>query len=261
PNLDGYYRFDVRIGKDATHTGTLRKGRMFKRMYSALKACGIAHKNPSISGFCSDDRPECPDHCRIEQIVYSKNGEWATDSHVALKVKFSYFDIKHHPKIQDLGFRIVARVFELMTMQGNNCLFHDFPWSRRTLLCSVADKVELAFPINGGLIQGVLNVELIWSKKTGKNTFTCQGNTEGDVDAMMWTDFRDPLSEAMAWPAKQILPFVFCVEDNCFKQNLKIGEPWHEGKGCKTLDWPVGCDPDLTGPSNPKLNCPPPRRQ
>lgn len=105
PNLDGYYRFDVRIGKDATHTGTLRKGRMFKRMYSALKACGIAHKNPSIPGFCSDDRPECPDHCRIEQIVYSKNGEWTTDSHVALKVKFSYFDIKHHPKIQDLGVR------------------------------------------------------------------------------------------------------------------------------------------------------------
>lgn len=105
PNLDGYYRFDVRIGKDSTHIGTLRKGRMFKRMYSALKTCGIAYKDSSIPGFCSDDRPECPDHCRIEQIVYSKDGHWASDSHIALRINFSYFDIKHHPKIQDLGVR------------------------------------------------------------------------------------------------------------------------------------------------------------
>lgn len=125
-------------------------------------------------------------------------------------------------------------------------------------MCSVANKVELAFPVNGGNIQGVLNVELTWSGKTDQDTFKCDGGTEGDVDAMMWTDHRGPLSEAMAWPEQQILPFVFCTsDDNCFKQDLKTGEPWYENKHCTPLDWPIGCDPTLQGPSNPKLNCPP----
>lgn len=144
-----------------------------------------------------------------------------------------------------------------MTMQGDNCRYTNFPKSRPTYMCSVANKVELAFPVNGGIIQGVLNVELAWNKKTGKDTFKCKGNTEGDVDAMMWTDFRGPLSDAMSWPEKQILPFVFCANDDCFKQNLKPNEPWHENDKCLSLDWPVGCDPSLTGPKNPKLNCPP----
>lgn len=104
PNLDGYYRFDVRIGRGATHTGTLRKGRMFKRMYAALKDCGIAHRDPSIPGFCNDDRPECPDHCILPNIVYDKGQlHYAADSSLTLRIKYSYFDIKSHPKIRDLG--------------------------------------------------------------------------------------------------------------------------------------------------------------
>jgi hypothetical protein len=100
-----------------------------------------------------------------------------------------------------------------MTLQGDNCRYYNFPNTRPTYMCSVANKVELAFPINGGVIEGVLNVELAWSKDTKQDTFKCQGNTEGDIDAMMWTDFRRPLSEAMTWPEKQILPFVFCTDD------------------------------------------------
>jgi hypothetical protein len=104
PNLDGYYRVDVRIGKGSTHTGTLRKGRMFKRMYAALKDCGIAHHNPSIPGFCNEDRPECPDYCRLEGIVYDKGFlHYESDSYLILKMKYSYFNIRHRPKIQDLG--------------------------------------------------------------------------------------------------------------------------------------------------------------
>ena len=144
-----------------------------------------------------------------------------------------------------------------MTVQGDNCRYYNFPHSRPTYMCSVASKVELAFPLNGGVIQGVLNVELDWSKKTNQGSFKCEGNTEGNVDAMMWTDYRGPLSSAMGWPEKQLLPFVFCTNDNCFKQDLKISEPWHENKGCMPLDWPVGCDPSL-GQRNPKLNCPVP---
>ncbi|KAL6166153.1 hypothetical protein ACJQWK_07513 [Exserohilum turcicum] len=231
---------------------------MFNRMYRALKDCGIAHHNPSIPGFCNKDRPECPEHCDIPNVVYDKGGlNYGSDSSLKLVVKFSWFDITHHQQIRDLGFRIVARIYELMTLQSSNCRYTNFPNSRSTLMCSVASKVELAFPINGGLIQGVLNVELIWSKHTKEGSYTCEGDTEGNVDAMMWTDYRSRISNAMSWPEKQILPFVYCTDPDCFNQNLKLDEPWHENKGCVPLDWPLGCDPSLTGPSNPKLNCPP----
>lgn len=107
PNLDGYYRVDVRIGRGSTHTGTLRKGRMFKRIYAALKDCGIAHMNPSTPGLCSDSRPECPKFCQLPNIVYDRgNLNYAADSYLALKVKFSYFDIGQHPSIQDFGVKL-----------------------------------------------------------------------------------------------------------------------------------------------------------
>ena len=157
-------------------------------------------------------------------------------------------------------FRIIARIYELMTLQPSNCRFIHFPAMFTTLptyMCSVADQVELAFPINGGVIQGVLNVKLEWSRKTKEGTYTCEGDTEADVDAMMWTDFRDDIAKDMNWSEKQILPFVYCTDAPCLRQALVPGHAWNEGKGCTPLDWPLGCDPELTGPSNPKLNCPP----
>jgi len=150
---------------------------------------------------------------------------------------------------------MVAKIFQTMADNDENCAYWDFPGTRRTYICYVASRVELAFATNGGPIIGVLNVELSWNKKTPENSWHCE-STQGRIDALMWVEYRDSLAQTMGWPKDKILPFTFCADTPCFKQSLKIQEQWYEGSGCKRMEWPNGCDPGSSN-NDPDLNCPP----
>ncbi|RMZ70458.1 hypothetical protein GMOD_00000549 [Pyrenophora seminiperda CCB06] len=255
PNMDGRYAIDVRIGRLPTHVGTFRGKRLYNRIYNMLKDCCIAKHDPSIPGYCEKTRPECKKQCDLENVVYS-NGHttYRSDSVTSLYVHYSYFNDQFYPGIQDLGFQMVAKIYQAMADSDENCFYWDFPGTRRTYICYVASRVEIAFATNGGPIAGVLNVELIWNKKTMPNTWNCE-KTQASIDGMMWGN-RYRFAEVMRWPKDKILPFTFCTDPPCFQQRLKIEEPWYEGKGCKRLDWPNGCGPNSES-YNPGYNCPP----
>ena len=151
---------------------------------------------------------------------------------------------------------MVAKIYQTMADNDENCAYWDFPGSRRTYICYVASRLELAFATNGGPIIGVLNVELIWDKNTPKDSWHCE-STQARIDALMWGEYRDSLAQTMGWPKDKILPFTFCTDLPCFiNQNLNIEEQWYEGIGCKRLEWPNGCDPSSSS-NNLDLNCPP----
>ncbi|EFQ91506.1 hypothetical protein CFE70_004745 [Pyrenophora teres f. teres 0-1] len=256
PNMQGRYAVDLRIGRNPTHVGTFRGKRLYNRIYSMLKDCCIANHDPSILGYCETTRPECNEQCHLFNVVYSNgHSTYRSDSTASLTVHYSYFNDKDHPGIQDLAFRMVAKIYQTMADDNNNCAYWHFPGTRRTIICYVASKLELAFATNGGPILGVLNVELTWNKDTPDNTFHCATSLNA-IDALMWGENRDSLAGIMKWPKDKILPFTFCADSPCFKQRLKIQEQWYEGSGCKRPQWPNGCHPG-SEKNSPDLNCPP----
>jgi hypothetical protein len=147
-----------------------------------------------------------------------------------------------------------------MADTDENCSFAYFPGSRKTRMCSVASRLLLAYPTNGGPIEVLVNVELDWSfnMKLSSNQFHCD-ETLVDLDAIMWgEEGKQMISEYSGWDKDKILPFSFCADKDCFAEGHNMDEAWHEVKKCNSVsDWPIGCDPNDSGPDNPELHCPP----
>jgi hypothetical protein len=137
--------------------------------------------------------------------------------------------------------------------EGWNCNETPFPGGRNEVMCSVASKLLLAYPTNGGSIEVLVNVQLDWSRPDLlRNTFECD-KTISTLDNRMWFDHKKIVAGDEGWKQDKILPFVFCADDDCLKQGHNMGEPWHEIKKCKSLiDWPRGCEPGAGGPDNPE---------
>jgi hypothetical protein len=126
-------------------------------------------------------------------------------------------------------------------------------------MCRVASRLLLAYPTNGGPIEVLVNVKLNWSK-TGmlsQNTFHCD-ETIVNLDNLMWGEQgKEMVDQYTGWDRDKIIPFTFCADKDCFAEGHNMNEPWKELRECKTLNWPIGCDPSESGPDNPELHCPP----
>jgi hypothetical protein len=139
-------------------------------------------------------------------------------------------------------------------------------------MCSVADRLTLAYPTNGGPIKVLVNVQLSNSKKMPVHKFDCD-QTIGELDRILWLEptGRQEVGKFMKWDQHSILPFSLCADKECFdteKYELpnmidyhhanNPAKPWNElDKQCSSkLDWPVGCEPGH-GTENPELHCSP----
>lgn len=73
-HLKGWYRIDIRMGLMGTHVGTFGGERLYNRIYEVLKRCK--------HGSSLDD-------CAIHNVVYSKDGKYATDSKLYMNILVS----------------------------------------------------------------------------------------------------------------------------------------------------------------------------
>lgn len=131
---------------------------------------------------------------------------------------------------------------------------YDFDGYKSVQMCSIPSKLLITYPTNGGVIQGILNIEINWTGKTGSNTFDCE-STKADINSYMMWEGRSKLRKLMGWPEDKTNVFTACVEDNCFahKQYRQM-QSWKPGPKCRHSPWPMGCGDNTDG--GPALDCP-----
>ncbi|CAN9204164.1 unnamed protein product [Alternaria alternata] len=268
-HLKGWYRIDIRMGLMGTHVGTFGGERLYNRIYEVLKRCK--------HGSSLDD-------CAIHNVVYSKDGKYATDSKLYMNILVSTINTRiggtQPGGLEDFTFRMMARAFQKMTETPRNCYKADFDegqgGGRGLWFCNVASQVMIAYPINGGPMQSLLKLTLEWDRPTDQGKYKCdeitQSNTIRDwVSRPFLNDyyllggkrqdaFKKEIAKLHNWNADKIAPYTSCLWNHCFNTRTELNEPrhaWIEVDDCEP-DWnPIGCDPGAETRNRKSLNCPP----
>ncbi|KAI4951953.1 hypothetical protein J4E91_003415 [Alternaria rosae] len=256
PNLKDWYRVDVRLGEGATHAGTFQLERMYERIYSVLKSC---------------KKGSTMDECSIRNAVWRDgDNNYRTDSTLYLEVEHSYFD-PGFPGLPDLGYRMMARVYQKMTEVPRNCFtitkdknggFKDNSGGDRDLhFCTVPSRALIVYPTNGGPVQMVLKVKLEWDHKTSSQNYECKRFSDSGVAEYGTVPFRNGFNQEIAklhgWRADRVTTFVDCSIDKCFYTDPKRDNmEWQEQRDCKPRSNPRGCD-KLEGGPKAEYYCPP----
>jgi hypothetical protein len=111
-DLEGKYRVDIRVGPSMQHVGTLRKHRIYQRIFDCLTEIGApAVKFPDSktdNELCKwpGTQNGCVKECTIPNIVYNadlKNNKYATNAWLTIWVEWSEISENVHP-----GLRSVA---------------------------------------------------------------------------------------------------------------------------------------------------------
>ncbi len=140
-------------------------------------------------------------------------------------------------------FRLATDMYKLMTETEDNCYYVNFPHSREYRICQIYSNVLVAYPTNGGVnggviggkSQGLLNVEIKFSKKTYPSNSNCD-NVRQSVDKSFRSDYQSAIAKVLGWNAADFTPYVSCPQMNCFStKNYKQGQPFEDDPGCNSL--------------------------
>lgn len=101
-----------------------------------------------------------------------------------------------------------------MTDQEENCYIVHFPGSRATKMCNVGKQVLVAFPINGGQVQAVVKVDVMFNGQNLEGKWNCE-KTVAPVNQLFRDSYRPDVSKAMGWPEDKIVPLGFCAPYEC----------------------------------------------
>jgi hypothetical protein len=123
-DLEGKYRVDIRVGLSMQHVGTLRKHRLYQRIFDCLTDIGApAEKIPDSktdNELCKwpGTQNGCVKECTIPNIVYNadlKNNKYATNAWLAVWVAWSEIRENAHPGLRKVAVGKVPKTFVQQT--------------------------------------------------------------------------------------------------------------------------------------------------
>jgi hypothetical protein len=110
--MPGKYVVDIRVGPAPSHSGTLRKWRMWKAIYDCMHVIAEPFKDTdrelcSVTEFPHGGPGACPAQCIIPNIVYNAepHDKYASDAHMVVTASWVELHEKAHPGIRDVAVR------------------------------------------------------------------------------------------------------------------------------------------------------------
>jgi hypothetical protein len=128
-----------------------------------------------------------------------------------------------------------------MTENSDNCYWVGFSNLRKTKLCNVVEQVMLAWPINGGNLQGFMNVHVQFLGKTD-GSFSADSMLEPIIKLFKKTASKDS-AQVQGWPEHMLEIRVTAQDAKCFRigTNYIRDAPCMEPnpQDCKDSKWPA----------------------
>jgi hypothetical protein len=124
---------------------------------------------------------------------------------------------------------MVANMYRLMTEDANSCYWVDFPNSRKTKLCNVAEQVMIAWPVNGGNLQGFINVHVQFMGET-RGSFSA-ANMVDSITKLFKESASNGFAQAQGWPADKLEVKLTAQDAKCFRvdgTDYLRDAPWKE---------------------------------